>query len=105
MSKKTVIETMMLISAISGETYNIDDIVNAIMNPKMKTYSDSIFTEIIQLLNEGHTEEEITKIINDCGFTEANDLNDEEKENLRQNAHKTLKRIINIRKREDDIYE
>lgn len=96
---------MALISAISGETYDIEDIINTIKNPKMKTYSDSLFVEIIQLLNDGNSEEEIIKKINNCDFGEAIDLSEKEKEDLRQNAHKTLKRIINIRKREDDIYE
>ena len=100
-----MIKAMALMSAISGANYDIDDIINTIVNPKMKTYSDSLFVEIIELLNDGYSEEEIIKIINDCDFSEAVDLSEEEKEDLRKNAHKTLKRIINIRKREENIYE
>ena len=56
----------------------------------IRNISVSLIMEIRELEEEGYTYEEIEKMINECNFSEY-DLQDDEKEFLRRDAHKTLK--------------
>ncbi len=88
-----------IISSISGNEYSLDDIFIG-SNPKIFDYSNRLLFDILDLLDKGYSEEDIIRLINDCEFNGINDLNDEEKNYLKSDAKKTLKKIINNRKGE-----
>ena len=92
-------QTLGIISSISGEEYSLDDIFIG-SNPKIFDYSNKLLFEIFDLLEDGYSEEDIIRLINECKFDGVNDLDDNEKNYLRNDAKKTLKRIINNRKGE-----
>lgn len=88
-----------IISSISGGGYDLDDIFIG-SNPKIFNYSNRFLFEILELLDKGYDEEDIIRMINEYEFNGINDLNDEEKNYLKNDAKKTLKKIINNRKGE-----
>ena len=90
-------QVLTITSSISGMDYDLDDILIG-SNPKIFSYSNSLLFEILDLLDKGYTEEEIIRLIDNCKFE--NDLNNEEKEYLKKDAKKTLKKVINNRKGE-----
>lgn len=92
-------QTLGIISSVSGEGYSLDDILLG-SNPKIFDYSNRLLFEIFDLLEDGYSEEDIIRLINECKFDGVNDLNDDEKDYLRSDAKKTLKKIINNRKGE-----
>ena len=92
-------QTLGIISSISGRSYDLDDIFIG-SNPKIFDYSNRLLFEILELLDKGYNEEDIIRMINDCEFNGIDDLNDEEKNYLKNDAKKTLKKIINNRKGE-----
>ncbi len=92
-------QTLGIISSLSGKEYSLDDIFIG-SNPKIFNYSNSLLFEIIDLLDKGYCEEDIVGLINECEFNGINDLDDNEKNYLRNNAKKTLKKIIDNRKGE-----
>lgn len=92
-------QTLGIISSISGRSYDLDDILIG-SNPKIFNYSNRLLFEIYDLLEDGYSEEDIIRLINDCEFNGIDDLNDEEKNYLKNDAKKTLKKIINNRKGE-----
>ena len=92
-------QTLGIISSISGREYSLDDLFIG-SNPKIIDYSNKLLFEILDLLEDGYSEEDIIRLINECEFNGINDLNDEEKEYLKKDAKKTLKKIVNNRKGE-----
>ena len=96
--EKLLFQTLGIISSISGG-YSLDDIFIG-SNPKIFDYSNKLLFEIFDLLEDGYSEEDIIRLINECKFDGVNDLNDDEKDYLRSDAKKTLKKIINNRKGE-----
>lgn len=97
--EKLLFQTLGIISSISGGGYSLDDIFIG-SNPKIFDYSNRLMFEIFELLDKGYTEEDIIGMINECEFNGIDDLNDDEKDYLRSDAKKTLKKIINNRKGE-----
>ncbi len=92
-------QTLGIISSISGRGYDLDDIFIG-SNPKIFNYSNRFLFEILELLDKGYNEEDIIRMINEYEFNGIDDLNDEEKSYLKNDAKKTLKKIINNRKGE-----
>ena len=92
-------QTLGIISSISGRGYDLDDIFIG-SNPKIFDYSNRLLFKILELLDKGYNEEDIIRMINEYEFNGINDLNDEEKNYLKNDAKKTLKKIINNRKGE-----
>ncbi len=92
-------QTLGIISSISGEGYSLDDIFIG-SDPKIFDYSNKLLFEIFDLLEDGYSEEDIIRLINECKFDGVNDLDDNEKDYLRNDAKKTLKKIIKNRKGE-----
>lgn len=99
MNNKLLFQILGIISSISGRSYDLDDILIG-SNPKIFDYSNRFLFDILDLLDKGYSEEDIIRLINDCEFNGINDLNNEEKNYLKSDAKKTLKKIINNRKGE-----
>ena len=96
---KELFQVLAIISSISGEYYDLDDIFIG-SNPKVFSYSNKLLFEILDLLDDGYTEEEIITMINDSTFDSIKDLSNEQKEYLKKDAKKALKKVLKNRKGE-----
>lgn len=99
MNNKLLFQILGIVSSISGRSYDLDDIFIG-SNPKIFDYSNKLLFEMLDLLEDGYSEEDIIRLINECEFNGINDLNKEEKNYLKSDAKKTLKKIVNNRKGE-----
>ena len=98
---RLLLETFAIIQSVSGG-YSFDSIDDLLMksNPKVFNYSNSILCEMLNLLEENYSEEDIILGIDNMRLDDIDELSSKEKEYLKKDAKKTLKRIINNRKGE-----
>ena len=75
------------------------------MDQKIMNITLGITFEIRELLEQGYSEDEIIKLIQNIKFDVEDNINDKEAEYIKKDDKKTLKLIMNNKKEENDKYE
>jgi len=93
-----------VVKPFSKEEYMLEEII-FLNNKKVMDMSIRMILEIRELINEGYLEDEIIEMIENIEFHKEDNFTNEEKEFLKKDAIKSLKRIITNQNKGEDIYE